>query len=267
MFEINNLSFKYDTEVILENININIKQNEKIAILGANGSGKSTLMKLMSGLLLVNEGVISLDGEVITEEKLTKLRNTCGIIFQNPDEQFVGSTVVDDLAFGLENHRIQRDEMQHKIDETLRRFDLVSLKDHDPTRLSGGQKQRAAIASVSILEPRVLIFDESTSMLDPMHRHQFFEEIKDLQLRNQNMTQIMITHDLNEIIYFDRIVILANKSIRFDGSLEEFLQFTAEELKTFGLELPKALKYAKTLATDSKEIMEHYLNIVLQTSR
>lgn len=257
--------FQYDEHVILDRVSFEIKQGEKLAILGANGSGKSTLMKLLAGLEVPQSGTIIVNGEIMQEADIHKLRNICGIVFQNPNDQFVGSTVIDDIAFGLENHNVPHAKMEGRIEATLHRFDLHDFKKHDPASLSGGQKQRAAIASVAVLNPEVIIFDESTSMLDPKHRSQFFEMIEKMKDENEKQVQLMITHDLNEVLYFDRILVLGDKRIIFDDTLDAFLQIDEETLKVWNLDLPYALRVAKSLSSDIEQIKHHYFEILQRT--
>ncbi|MGL4662472.1 MAG: energy-coupling factor transporter ATPase [Culicoidibacterales bacterium] len=259
------VSFRYDEQLILEDVSFDMKQGEKIAILGANGSGKSTLMKLLSGLEAAESGTIKIKSEIIDQSNIQTLREICGIVFQNPNDQFVGSTVIDDIAFGLENHQMPHEEMESHIQTILHHFDLSEFGQMDPASLSGGQKQRAAIAAVAVLQPEILIFDESTSMLDPKHRQMFFDIIERMKTEHPDQIQLMITHDLNEILYFDRILVLGNKKIVFDGALNTFLQFDEETLKMWNLDLPYALRIAKTLASDVDQVKKHYFEILQRT--
>lgn len=259
------VSFQYDEQMILDHVSFHIQEGEKLAILGANGSGKSTLMKLLAGLETPKSGTIQAKSQTITDENIHLLRNMCGIVFQNPNDQFVGSTVVDDIAFGLENHQVPHSEMEGRIQDALSRFDLHDFKHHDPAGLSGGQKQRAAIAAVAVLNPEVIIFDESTSMLDPKHRSQFFEMIEMMKQENEKQVQLMITHDLNEVLYFDRILVLGEKHIIFDDSLDVFLQIEESVLKAWNLDLPYALRVAQSLSTNIEEMKHHYFEILQRT--
>lgn len=259
------MSFRYDEKLILDQINFSINGNERLAILGANGSGKSTLMKLLAGLETVESGEIRVNGLNIDQTNIQVLRNRCGIVFQNPNDQFVGSTVIDDIAFGLENHQVPHSEMENRIQTVLQQFDLLDFAKLDPASLSGGQKQRAAIAAVAVLNPEILIFDESTSMLDPKHRALFFQMIDQMKRENKEQVQIMITHDLNEILYFDRVIVLGNKQITFDGSLNEFLQVEEKYLKEWNLDLPYALQVAKSLSENIEEMKQHYFTILERT--
>lgn len=260
-----NISFRYDERPILEDVSFEIEQGERLAILGANGSGKSTLMKLLSGLETAERGLIYVNGVEIKAENIQQLRELCGIVFQNPNDQFVGSTVIDDIAFGLENHQVAHEEMEARIQEALQRFDLVEFGALDPASLSGGQKQRAAIAAVAVLNPEILIFDESTSMLDPKHRSLFFDMVNQMKVENPQQVQLMITHDLNEVLYFDRILVLGDKRIIFDGTLDKFLQIDETTLKQWNLDLPYALRIAQSLSDDIQVVKHHYFEILQRT--
>lgn len=260
------ISFRYEETLILDQLSFSIEEGEKLAILGANGSGKSTLMKVLAGLELPESGKIIMCGQEVNRTDNQVLRNQCGIVFQNPNDQFVGSTVIDDIAFGLENHQIEREEMILRIEDVLKQFDLEEFAKLDPASLSGGQKQRAAIAAVSVLNPEIIIFDESTSMLDPQHRDLFFKTVDEIKQRQPQQIQIMITHDLNEILYFDRVLVLGdNKKIVFDDTLDVFLKIDEKCLKAWNLDLPYALRVAKSLADDVNAIKQHYFQILQRT--
>lgn len=259
------VSFSYDTHLILKDISFTVNNGERLAILGANGSGKSTLMKLLAGLEAPQSGIIQIENVHIGEKNTQFLREKCGIVFQNPNDQFVGSTVIDDIAFGLENHQVSHDQMDARIQRTLKQFDLEGFANLDPASLSGGQKQRAAIAAVSVLNPDVLIFDESTSMLDPKHRSLFFEMVDQMKMMNSGQIQMMITHDLNEILYFDRVIVLGDQHIVFDDHLDAFLAVDEKTLEKWNLDVPYALKVARTLSENIDEVKQHYFEILKRT--
>lgn len=259
------VSFSYDTHLILKDISFTVNNGERLAILGANGSGKSTLMKLLAGLEAPQSGIIQIENVHIGEKNTQFLREKCGIVFQNPNDQFVGSTVIDDIAFGLENHQVSHDQMDARIQRTLKQFDLEGFANLDPASLSGGQKQRAAIAAVSVLNPDVLIFDESTSMLDPKHRSLFFEMVDQMKMMNSAQIQMMITHDLNEILYFDRVIVLGDQHIVFDDHLDAFLAVDEKTLEKWNLDVPYALKVARTLSENIDEVKQHYFEILKRT--
>ena len=206
---IENLSFKYDEQedYVLKDLSLEIYNGEWLAIVGHNGSGKSTLAKLMNGLEYPQEGSIEICGIKLTEETIWDTRRQVGMVFQNPDNQFVGTTVQDDVAFGLENNGVPREEMVGRVKTSLQRVKMDQFLDQEPHHLSGGQKQRVAIAGVVALRPRIIILDEATSMLDPRGREEVLETIRDLKGSNQ-MTVISITHDLEEAARADRMIVM-----------------------------------------------------------
>lgn len=216
-----NVNFAYEKDTpILKNFNLTINEGEMIAILGHNGSGKSTLAKIIMGLLAIDSGKIYLDDQILNEETIDLYRNKMGIIFQNPDNQFVGITVKDDIAFGLENRNVARTEMLEKIDYYLKLVNMEAYIDANPEELSGGQKQRIAIAGALALENELMIFDESTSMLDPLCTKEVNTMIKQLKEEN-NKTIIVITHNLEEACYADRVIVLNQGEIVADGTPQE----------------------------------------------
>jgi energy-coupling factor transport system ATP-binding protein len=242
IISVRDVSFSYNEKKLgLKNINIEINKGEWIAILGHNGSGKSTLAKTLVGLLEPQKGKILIDQVLLNDETAYELRKKIGIVFQNPDNQFVGVTVRDDIAFGMENLCFPREEMLQKIDFYAKKVGMLKYLDKQPSNLSGGQKQRVAIAGILAMHSDILIFDEATSMLDPYTRNDLIEYIK--SLNKEGLTIIMITHDVNEALLADKMLIL-NK-----GELYAFEE-TAEILKKpevfheCHLELPVALEVA-----------------------
>ena len=214
--ELKNIEFGYSDQSVFKNLNLTINDNEMIAILGHNGSGKSTLAKIIMGLVEVNSGDVFLNNEKLTVDNVDRLRKNIAIIFQNPDNQFVGSTVKDDIAFGLENHQIPRNRMIELIDKYSKLVNMHNYLNSNPEELSGGQKQRVAIAGALAMETDVIIFDESTSMLDPKGTKEINETIKDL-CRLKNKTIITITHNIEEAVYADRIIVLNKGNVVLDG--------------------------------------------------
>lgn len=224
MIEIKNLSFRYagSKTDALKNLTINIPEGKYIAILGHNGSGKSTLSKVLVGLYKPTAGTVDLDGVRINKSNLRRIRKKIGIVFQNPDNQFVGSTVEDDIAFGLENKRVSREKMRPIIEKFSKMVGMDSFLTHEPQNLSGGQKQRVAIASTLALDPKVIIFDEVTSMLDPKGKREVITIIKDIQRKKQK-TLISITHDMDEAILADQVIVMADGKVIASGSPREIL--------------------------------------------
>ena len=232
----NNVNFSYDEEsVVLKNFNLTINDGEMVAILGHNGSGKSTIAKIMMGLLEVSNGEIYINDKLLSQETIDECRNHMSIIFQNPDNQFVGVTVKDDIAFGLENKNLPREVMEERIHKYLKLVSMEDFIDHAPEELSGGQKQRVAIAGALALECELMIFDESTSMLDPKGTKEVNEMIKKIKNEN-NKTIIVITHNLEEASYADRVIVLNSGVVVADGTPKEVfkneLVLEASGLKT-----------------------------------
>ena len=220
MIKVKDLKFKYQgaNQYALDNVSVTIPRGSYVAILGHNGSGKSTFSKLISGLYKPTSGEIYIDGIMIKKNSLRDIRKKIGIIFQNTDNQFIGSTVEDDLAFGLENANVDREKMKKIIQDLAAKVDMENFLDREPNSLSGGQKQRVAIASVLALNPEIIIFDEATSMLDPKGKEDVLKIIKDIQ-KTREKTLISITHDMDEAIMADYCIVFSKgKIIAFDES-------------------------------------------------
>ena len=259
MIKVVDLSFSYAKEEALKNISLEIEKGTWVSIIGHNGSGKSTLAKLLVGLLEPDSGSIFIDGVLLTDSSLQKVREKIGIVFQNPDNQFVGVTVKHDIAFGLENRNIPRDNMIETISHVLKEVNMEKYIDSQPQNLSGGEKQRIAIAGALAMNQEIIIFDEATSMLDPEGVNGIVDIIKKLN-RKHKKTIITITHDLNFAALSDRIIVLANGEKMLDGVVEEVFK---EEKKLFemGLEIPIALTlYNRVVGDDilgkNKELVE-----------
>lgn len=236
-----NLKFSYDGETpVLKGISLDIPKGSYTAIVGHNGSGKSTLAKLIIGLLEPGEGTIEVLGTKLTEESAPSIRDHVGIVFQNPDNQFIGSTVADDIAFGLENHCVPTEMMQPLIEENAAKVGMLDYLDAEPTNLSGGQKQRVAIAGILAMSPDILIFDESTSMLDPQGKASVNEQIRKLN-KEKNITILSITHDMDEAAQAERVIVLEKGQVAASGRPEDV--FTNEAMmKELKLDLPFAMK-------------------------
>lgn len=245
IIEFKDVSFRYgaDRPWIIENCSFAIESGESVAIIGHNGSGKSTIAKLMNGLLLPQEGEVWIDGTLLEEDTIWDIRKSVGMVFQNPDNQFVGATVQDDVAFGMENRGMLRSVMEERITSSLTAVHMLDYLMTEPHRLSGGQKQRVAIAGIMAVSPKVMILDEATVMLDPKGRVDIMETITKLQAQ-KDLSLLTITHDLQEAMQLDRVIVLNKGEIWATGNPRNVLE-DAEKLKGIGLDLPFtiSLKY------------------------
>lgn len=240
------LKFSYDKEVdAIKEVSFSIEEGSYTTIIGHNGSGKSTIAKLMIGLLEADAGKITIDGLLLDEEHVYEIRDRIGIVFQNPDNQFIGATVADDIAFGLENHQIPSSDMQAIIEEYAARVHMSKFLQSEPTKLSGGQKQRVAIAGVLAMKPQILIFDEATSMLDPQGKAEINRLIQDIH-KESNITIISITHDIEEVSHSDHVIVLDQGHVIMDGKPDEILTHE-KELIDLQLDIPFALKFVNAL--------------------
>ncbi|GGG29388.1 energy-coupling factor transporter ATP-binding protein EcfA1 [Lysinibacillus alkalisoli] len=236
-----------ETEVrnAVDNVSFSITEGEWIAIVGHNGSGKSTIAKLMNGLLYPNEGNVRFMNQLLNDDNLWDIRSQMGMVFQNPDNQFVGATVQDDVAFALENNGVLHDDMVKRVQQALAQVKMQDFLDHEPHHLSGGQKQRVAIAGALALYPKLLILDEATSMLDPQGRNEVLQTIQ--QLREETgLTVISITHDLEEAILADRLLFMNNGQKFAEGTPDEIFAL-GDTLLDLGLDLPFAMKLSRLL--------------------
>ena len=260
LVHLDHISFKYDEEAdyALRDVSFDIFEGEWLAIVGHNGSGKSTLAKLLNGLQYPQDGMITVAGIQLTEETVWDTRKKIGMVFQNPDNQFVGTTVQDDVAFGLENHGISRQEMIERVQHSLEKVKMEQFLDQEPHHLSGGQKQRVAIAGVIALRPDIIILDEATSMLDPRGREEVLETVRVLK-KDHQMTVISITHDLEEAAKADRIIVMNKGQLYREGSPEEIFQMD-EQLVQLGLDIPFPVKMSKMLKERGISLSKHYLS-------
>lgn len=260
MIDIQHLSFKYPdrTQAALNDVTLQLPMKKWTAVIGHNGSGKSTLARLIDGLLIPSSGTIKIDELLVDEKNLQQLRQQIGLVFQNPDNQFVGTTVADDVAFGLENHQIPHDQMQARIDESLKAVGMQDFADSEPAMLSGGQKQRVALAGILAIGPRVIILDEATSMLDPKGRHDLLKLLKKL-IAERDMTVISITHDPVELSLSDYAVALDHGKVAMQGETATLLQDPAK-LADLHLALPFAQQLQLLLKKRGINVPAQYLD-------
>ncbi|HEU9970049.1 TPA: energy-coupling factor transporter ATPase [Streptococcus pneumoniae] len=259
IIDVKNLSFRYKENqnyYDVKDITFHVKRGEWLSIVGHNGSGKSTTVRLIDGLLEAESGEIVIDGQRLTEENVWNIRRQIGMVFQNPDNQFVGATVEDDVAFGLENQGLSRQEMKKRVEEALALVGMLDFKKREPARLSGGQKQRVAIAGVVALRPAILILDEATSMLDPEGRRELIGTVKGIR-KDYDMTVISITHDLEEVAMSDRVLVMKKGEIESTSSPGEL--FSRNDLDQIGLDDPFANQFKKSLSQNGYDLPENYL--------
>ncbi len=259
IIDVKNLSFRYKENqeyYNVKDITFHVKRGEWLSIVGHNGSGKSTTVRLIDGLLEAESGEIVIDGQRLTEENIWNIRRQIGMVFQNPDNQFVGATVEDDVAFGLENQGLSRQKMKKRVEEALALVGMLDFKKREPARLSGGQKQRVAIAGVVALRPAILILDEATSMLDPEGRRELIETVKGIR-KDYDMTVISITHDLEEVAMSDRVLIMKKGEIESTSSPREL--FSRNDLDQIGLDDPFANQLKHSLSQNGYDLPENYL--------
>ena len=259
IIDVKNLSFRYKESqeyYDVKDITFHVKRGEWLSIVGHNGSGKSTTVRLIDGLLEAESGDIVIDGQRLTEENVWNIRRQIGMVFQNPDNQFVGATVEDDVAFGLENQGLSRQEMKKRVEEALALVGMLDFKKREPARLSGGQKQRVAIAGVVALRPAILILDEATSMLDPEGRRELIDTVKGIR-KDYDMTVISITHDLEEVAMSDRVLVMKKGSIESTSCPREL--FSRNDLDQIGLDDPFANQLKNSLSQNGYDLTENYL--------
>ena len=260
MIEIKNLKFKYNqdqTSYTLNDVSFHVKHGEWLSIVGHNGSGKSTTARLIGGLLVADSGQIIVDGQELTEETVWDIRDKIGMVFQNPDNQFVGATVEDDVAFGLEDKGLPYKEMVSRVQEALSFVGMMDFKDREPARLSGGQKQRVAIAGIIAMRPSILILDEATSMLDPEGRQELIQSIEDIR-QQYGMTVLSITHDLDEVAMSNRVLVLKQGKVESISSPRELFS-RGSELVDLGLDIPFSALLTQKLKNQGLIDCEGYL--------
>lgn len=259
IIEVRNLKYKYDSEsenYTLNDVSFQVKKGEWLSIVGHNGSGKSTTVRLIDGLLEAESGDIIISGDKLTTENVWEKRRQIGMVFQNPDNQFVGATVEDDVAFGLENQGLDYDLMVERVQQALELVGMQDFKEREPARLSGGQKQRVAVAGVVALRPDIIILDEATSMLDPEGRLDLIQTVKKIKDSNQ-LTVISITHDLDEIALSDRVLVMKEGQVESTATPREL--FSREDLEELGLDQPFVNQVKAALCQSGLPLPDSYL--------
>ena len=259
IIEVKNLSYRYDhksEDYILKDVSFHVKQGEWLSIVGHNGSGKSTTVRLIDGLLEAESGDIIISGDKLTADNVWEKRRQIGMVFQNPDNQFVGATVEDDVAFGLENQGMDYPMMVKRVHEALELVGMQDFKEREPARLSGGQKQRVAIAGVVALQPDIIILDEATSMLDPEGRLELIRTVKKIKDKN-HLTVISITHDLDEISLSDRVLVMKNGQVESTATPREL--FSRPDLEDLGLDHPFVNQVKAAMIQTGLTLPETYL--------
>lgn len=253
--KIDKLSFSYDKNVVLDNISFEVEKGEYVTLMGHNGSGKSTLAKLIMGLLENKNGSIYIDDIEMKESNINELRSKLGIVFQNPDNQFIGATVQDDIAFGLENHLVKPEDMDKIINEFAEKVNMKNFLSKEPSSLSGGQKQRVAIAGVLAMKPEILILDEATSMLDPRGKKEIIDLVHLLRINQKDLTIFSITHDPEEAYLSDKVLVLDQGKIKYyDTPKNVFSHY--DELVNMGLDIPFEMKIKNLLIKENIDVSE-----------
>ncbi|ADL53372.1 energy-coupling factor transporter ATPase [Clostridium cellulovorans] len=265
MIDCKNLFYAYadDGETVstyaVNDVSLEVRRGEFVAILGRNGSGKSTISKQFNGLFTPSSGKVYVDGfDTSLEGNVWDIRKSCGMIFQNPDNQIVATIVEEDVAFGPENLGIQPEEIRTRVDEALKKVDMFEFRKHAPHLLSGGQKQRVAIAGILAMKPKCIVFDEATAMLDPSGRKEVMDTIEDL--RKSGITIILITHYMEEAAKADRIIVMDSGSIVLEGTPREVFS-KVEEMKALGLDVPQICELAYELQKEGIDVRSDILSI------
>ncbi|WP_046180665.1 energy-coupling factor ABC transporter ATP-binding protein [Domibacillus tundrae] len=260
VISIQDVSFQYpdQTAFALQDVSLRVQRGEWLAIVGHNGSGKSTLAKMLNGLHYPQTGQVTIGGLTLSEDNVWAIREKLGMVFQNPDNQFVGTTVQDDVAFGLENNGVEQTKMKERVLTALQKVGMTAFLNQEPHHLSGGQKQRVAIASVIALRPDIILLDEATSMLDPLGRDEVMDTIRELK-EKEGLTVISITHDLEEAAKADRVVVLNEGSVYTEGTPQEIFQMD-QELLQLGLGVPFSVRMSQLLADEGLLLTQRHFN-------
>ena len=264
IIKVDNLIFEYTSDETtyraIDDFNLDIKKGEFVAIIGHNGSGKSTLSKNLNAILVPTSGDINIKGMNTRDEKfLWDIRQTAGMVFQNPDNQIVATIVEEDVAFGCENLGIPPQEIRLRVDEALKNVDMYDLRERQPHLLSGGQKQRVAIAGIIAMRPECIIFDEATAMLDPSGRQEVMNTIKRLN-KEYNITVLHITHFMEEAVEADRVIVMEKGKLALEGTPREVFS-NVTRLKEIGLDVPYMTELAHLLKEDGLDIRDNILTV------
>lgn len=267
MIKIENLVHKYtiwkdenikSEKTVLDGISLDIPSGQFVAILGPNGSGKSTLAKHLNVLLLPNEGTVWIDGkDTHAKERLWEIRSQVGMVFQNPDNQIIGTVVEEDVGFGPENMGIPTDDIWKRVNDSLEKVGMTAYRYQSPNKLSGGQKQRVAIAGVMAMRPRCIILDEPTAMLDPNGRKEVLEAVRELN-RKEKVTVILITHYMEEVIHADRVYVMDSGNVVMQGNPKEIFS-QVDTLKKYGLDVPQVTLLAYELKKSGVDVPDGIL--------
>lgn len=250
---VKNMSLSFDQNIVLNDVTFSIEKGKIYALIGNNGAGKSSIAKILMGLLEKKSGDIYVDGVLLNDKNIEEIRKSFAFVFQNPDNQFIGNTVAEDVAFKLENEKIEQSEMDKYIDRALNNVNMLDYKSVAPSNLSGGQKQRVAFASSSVLPVKFLILDESTSMLDPKGREDISNLIKDFKKQNKDLTILMITHNMEEVLLADHVLYIKDKRVYLVDSLDD-LFLNDELLKEIKIEKPFIYKIKEYLNKNKSDI-------------
>ncbi|ACB83824.1 energy-coupling factor transporter ATPase [Natranaerobius thermophilus] len=265
LIELQNVKFSYSQDddpgqEALKDISLGISRGEFLAVIGKNGSGKSTLAKLLNGLLLPSQGRVLVDNlDTSISDQIWHIRQKAGMVFQNPDNQIVATTVEEDVAFGLENLGVSPDLMKARIAEALKIVGMEQYRDYPPHLLSGGQKQRVAISGIIAMRPEVLILDEPTAMLDPRGRNEVVKTVLKLN-QEEKITVVYVTHFMEEVVKADRVIIMDEGQIKYTGTPEEIFSLV-DELKETGLEAPQIVELCHELRKEGVEIPNNVLTV------
>lgn len=270
MIKVKDLTFEYirrdedgnveSVNKAIDNVNLYVKKGDFIAVLGANGSGKSTLAKHINAILYPTEGSVWVNGMKTSEDKnLWDIRQTAGMVFQNPDNQIIATVVEEDVGFGPENLGIPTEEIWQRVEESLKAVGMLEFRSMSPNKLSGGQKQRVAIAGIMAMKPECIVLDEPTAMLDPNGRKEVITTIRELN-KKENVTVILITHHMDEVIYADKVFVMEHGRVVMEGTPREIFSHV-EEIKRYRLDAPQVTELAYELKKAGLNIPDTVLTV------